>query len=63
MERLERYGVWFIGILLTAVLSIGRVAAGSTAADEPQAGFGVLLAVGAIILALIIARHKRRQYV
>lgn len=48
-----------IAALGTIVLLSGRVAAESTEAADPQPGFGVLIATIAIVIAMLIARHKR----
>lgn len=51
-----------------AVLGVGvwllssPVAASTTAEADAQPGFGVLLALIAILVALVLARRKRRSY-
>ena len=55
--------MYAVAFSIAAALVSGRVLAEPHTADDPQAGFGVLIAMGAILVALIIARHKRQQYV
>lgn len=44
------------------ILGSTPVAASKTAEADPQPGFGVLLALVAILVALVLARRKRRSY-
>lgn len=44
------------------LLFLSSVATETTHLDSPQPGFGALIAIVAILVALIVALHKRRQY-
>ncbi len=60
MKRGLRRGILW-GAALVSFVGGHPVAATSASAD-PQPGFGVLLALIAIVLALLLARRKRRSY-
>lgn len=63
MNWVPRLGLRLATFFLLASFLVGQVAAEANTGDDPQAGFGVMIAMIAIVIALIIARHKRQKYV
>ena len=52
--------LWFVAMSLLAV-GVSTVTAESGASTDAQPGFGVLIAVVALLIAFAIARRKRRK--
>lgn len=52
--------MYAVGFVTGIAMITGRAAAESD--GDPQAGFGVLIAMVAILVALVLARRKRQHY-
>ncbi len=59
--RIDHVG-WIAALGAGIWLLSTPVAASTTAEADAQPGFGVLLALIAILVALVLARRKRRSY-